>query len=288
MTTTATFSTSDSGYVMVAFGAPYPWVPLALPVTVTKFDEVGLTFDFGFSYNNGGILLSPDLPFTHVADPIAGIASRPWTLTITTNLTTRSAIVNIYMVLNPQPWTTANSPYTARAGNLADESILIEKLTTLSSSWVQNANGSTWDLIYEFDFDTLGSAYLGSYTNFPMPASIHPFRDIISQPDWNGLFQFHLDAGGAIAMAITSATFSGEVASFHTGFMDQPMGIRGRAVHCYITGQPYMSHEAVEDGYRDGIKVHPDNYDPADPLDTDYFTPPPGEGVVDDEIPDVE
>ena len=49
-----------------------------------------------------------------------------------------------------------------------------------------------------------------------------------------------------------------------------------------------MSQEATEDGYLDGIMVHPDNFDPADPLDTDPFTPPPGEGVVDDNLIDLE
>jgi hypothetical protein len=34
--------------------------------------------------------------------------------------------------------------------------------------------------------------------------------------------------------------------------------------------------------------VHPDNTDPADPLEENPWTPPPGEGVTDDEIIDVE
>jgi len=70
--------------------------------------------------------------------------------------------------------------------------------------------------------------------------------------------------------------------------MGFPFDKRGRVVHDYITGQPYFSIEAIKDGYRDGIMVHPDNYDPDDPLDTDYYTPPPGEGSVDDDITDLE
>lgn len=286
---TVTITEGQTGRVEVSGPTPYDWEEGALPQTQTKFYEVGITFDFGFS-TSGDLLLAPSLPFTRPADALRGSAAEPWTLRLETSLTNPVTVLNLYMVLNPQPWTTANSPYTCRAGNLADESVKIEQISNTSDAWELNANGSTYDLVWEFDFDTSAreAGWYGSYTLDYISPDIHPFRDLISDSSWNGTLQFHIFAGGAVSCAINAASLTGEVQEFHTGFMNEDINKRSRAVHCYITGQPYMSHEAIEDGWRDGIMVHPDNSDPADPLDTDYFTPPPGEGVVDDEIPDVE
>ena len=61
---------------------------------------------------------------------------------------------------------------------------------------------------------------------------------------------------------------------------------RTRAVHDYTMGYPALSDEFVQDGYLEGIMVHRDSWDPEDPDPT--YNPSPMEGVVDDEIVDLE
>jgi hypothetical protein len=283
---TITLAEGQTGYADIFGAGPWEWIEQALPVTLSRGNEPGITIDFGYRYNDAGFPMAPALPYTAPADAIAGIAAKPWTLTIETSLTATSSRPVFYMVLDPQPWTgNTNTPRTNRD---ADESLQIERLLLASDTWVLNANGSTYDLVWEFDFLITADNYLTSAGGVPGPATVRPFFDLINSPKWNGLLQFHFDAGAAINMAINSVSFTGEVLEFHYGTMSQPMDVHARAVHCYITGQPYMGHIAVRDDWRPNVMVHPDNYDPADPLDTDYFTPPPGEGVVDDEIPDVE
>jgi len=284
-------SPSQAGYVEVSGPEPWVWVESSLPVSLTRFREPGFSFDFSISHDGErGLALAPRLPFTAVTRDLAGTGetSSVWTLTFVTSLTSKSPAPNVYMVRSPSPWSgSTNTPFTNRM-NSGDESILIEDLTSASASWVLNPNGSTYDLVYEFDFLTTADNYLGSASFFPLSSSIRPFFDLINSSTWNGLVQFHLDAESAISMSVSSVVFSGNVHDWHTGVFGLPLRDRGRATHCYITGEPYFSTTAVQDGYRDNVLVHSDNYDPADSLDTDFFTPPPGEGVVDDEITDVE
>lgn len=82
------------------------------------------------------------------------------------------------------------------------------------------------------------------------------------------------------------ATLEVDQHSFHTGGMDFPHHRRGRVVHDYKMGYPYMSDESVADGYLEGVKVHPDSWDPKDPTPT--YVPPTGEGVADDDVTDLE
>jgi hypothetical protein len=284
---TISATVGQTGYILIIGPGPYPWIEQDLPITLTRSDEPGFTLDFGYRYNDNGFPLAPALPYTSPADPIAGIAAKVWTLTVETSLTSTSKIPKFYMVLDPKPW--GDSEPTTRTDRTNDLSMLVERLLQTSETWVLNANGTTYDLVWEFDFLTTGDNYLHSNDTFTaLSSSIRPFHDLVNSPNWNGTMKFHFDADAPITMTINAITFTGEVRDFHYGTMSQPMDVHARAVHCYITGQPYMSHTAVQDDYRDGIMVHPDNYDPADPLDTDYFTPPPGEGVVEDEIPDVE
>jgi hypothetical protein len=51
---------------------------------------------------------------------------------------------------------------------------------------------------------------------------------------------------------------------------------------------PYLSDEAVMDGFIDNVKVKPSSFDPDDPKDHNPFIPPPSEGVVDDDLVDIE
>jgi hypothetical protein len=256
---------------------------------LTQNIEIGISFDFGVSQESErGLALGPRLPFTAATDDLAntGETAGKWTLTLGTNLTATSTIPNVYMVRDPSDWTgMTNTPYTNRT-NSGDESILIENMTDASDTWVLNDNETTYDLVWEFDFLTTG--YSGAVSQTALAPTIRPMHNMVNSPTWSGLFQFHLYAASAISMEISSALFSGEIQPWHSGFMGEELRQRARAVHCYITGQPYMSHLAVEDGFRDHVMVHRDNRDPADPLDTDYFVPPPSEGVVNDEIDNIE
>jgi len=142
-------------------------------------------------------------------------------------------------------------------------------------------------LVWNLDF-------LTNYTESGSgPAVIKsPLCKVVNNSLWNGTIQFiwarATEPEAPATYVITAVTFTGYTHKWHTGMSGAQMDLRGRAVHDYITGQPYMSTSAVEDGYREGVMVHPDNYDPADPLDTDFFTPPPGEGVTDDDITNLE
>ncbi len=275
----------QSGVVVISGPGPYSWAESSLPITLNRVDEVGISFTFGVSNDSeGGLALAPLRPFTAATDDLAGTGETAavWTLTLVTNLTSVSAVPNLYMVRDPAVWTgTTNTPFLNRT-NSTDQSIVVEDLTTGSPTWV--LSGSTYNLVWNFDFLTTG--YVGSSTGDVIPG--RPMFDVVNSPTWSGLFQFHMDANSAISMTISSATFAGNALEWHTGATDFPLDRRARVVHDYITGQPYLSDEAVEDGFREGIMVHPDNYDPPDPLDTEIYTPPPGEGVIDDLVIDTE
>jgi hypothetical protein len=155
---------------------------------------------------------------------------------------------------------------------------LIEAVTSNSSTWVLSSGN--YNLVWNFSF-------LTNYTETVAGATIiSPQAIIINDSLWTGLIQFILVPSSTIE--IFGVSFAGQTQAWHTGAYGFDTRERGRVVHDYITGQTYLSTEAVPDGYRDGIMVHPDNYDPPDPLDTNSYTPPPNEGVVDDDIIDVE
>jgi hypothetical protein len=80
--------------------------------------------------------------------------------------------------------------------------------------------------------------------------------------------------------------------SFNTGMMvgESELKRRARVVHSYKSGFPYLSDEAIPDGYTEEIMMHADDYDPIDPVDQGRgdYVPSPSENVVDDEITDLE
>jgi hypothetical protein len=96
-------------------------------------------------------------------------------------------------------------------------------------------------------------------------------------------------AGGDLTIA---PEFAARQTPFHTGMMvgESEIKRRARVVHSYKSGFPYLSDEAAPDGYTDGIMMHPDDFDPIDPVDQGRgdYVPSPDESVVDDEITDLE
>ena len=260
------------------------WTDTALPINADDFTRVGFSFDFGVTNESErGLSLAPRIPFTTATDDLAGTGetATTWTLTLTTDQASIPSSVGSLHGVNtvaPDPWSgTTNIP--SSIFTTAGTGYAVEVIGASSSSWTQT--GSVFSLVYNFDFHT-------DYTDSSDGSVVErPQWTIVNDPLWNGLMQFvlTLTIGN---VSITAITFAGNTHNWHAGGMGMPMKRRGRVVHDFITGQPYMSDTAVRDGFRDNVMVHPDNFDPSDPLEESPFTPPPGEGVVDDEVDDLE
>jgi hypothetical protein len=246
----------------------------------------GFSFDFDISNNTGGLVLAPRLPFTTATTDPAGTGETAgtWTFTIITSggITDPSSVqtISLYGVVTPTPTTWSDSFLPSTQLTTLGSTYLIETITGSSSSWV--FNGATYDLVFNFDFltnytETVGGATLTS-----------PMAVTANSSNWTGVVQFIITGTESALVQFLSASYVGNIHSWHTGLANQPHDRRARVVHDYITGLSYLSDEAVPDGFRHGIMVHPDQWDPVDPLEDNPFTPPPGEGVVDDEIIDVE
>lgn len=118
------------------------------------------------------------------------------------------------------------------------------------------------------------------------------FSDVFEHSDSNGMINLSVHIYTDFSAAEITPTLRIEEASFHTGMMvgEGDLKRRTRVVHSYKSGFPYLADEAVPDGFTDGIMMHPDDYDPEDPVDQGRgdYVPSPGEGVVDDEVTDLE
>lgn len=264
-------------------GSGVDWADASFPVSVTPTRDLGFSFNFGITNDSErGLALAPRIPFTTATDDLAGTGetATTWTLTLATTRTSLplgTAILYGITSTAPSVWSgSANTPTLNIAAT--NTAYIIETFGLVDSAWVQN--GSVFDMVFNFDFHT-------NYTQAVGGAAIErPQWSIFNNSLWGGLVQFIMTRDST-AISITGITFAGNAHDWHTGGMGMPKR-RGRVVHDYITGQPYMSNIAVQDGYRDNVMVHPDNFDPSDPLEDSPFTPPPGEGITDDEIVDLE
>ena len=99
-------------------------------------------------------------------------------------------------------------------------------------------------------------------------------------------------ATGLATVQVINPTLVMTETPFHTGMMvgESELKRKARAVHSYKSGFPYLSDEAVPDGFTDGIMMHPDDYDPIDPVAQGRgdYVPSASESVVDDEVTDLE
>ena len=261
----------------------------SFPVSVTRDIDIGISFDFGVTNEpERGLALAPRIPFTAGTNDLAGTGetATTWTLTLSTSETAFPGgifFMTLHGVIAATPAVWCGSTNTPSA-NVVTSGVtyLIAFITSVDSEWVQN--GPTFDLVFNFDFLTNYNESVGN----PGPLVERPQWSAVNDPLWNGLMQFVLTGSNAGSVELTAATFAGNTHDWHTGMIGAPMRARGRVVHDFITGQPYMSDIAVRDGFRDNVMVHPDNFDPSDPLEESPFTPPPGEGVVDDEVDNLE
>ena len=258
----------------------FPFSPLGL----LPRGPVGFAFDFSVRNDSErGLVLGPRIPFTSATDDPAGTGETAtiWTLTIAT---TRTVIptrpYTLYGVSSPAPedFATGNTPTDIQnAGN----SFTIATITSTSGHWV--LNGSTYDLVFELDFL---ADYVEPASGVTLPSPLHT---TVNNPLWNGVVQFILaNSTSGTTTTITGATYAGNVHKWHTGATGFQMDRRARVVRDYKTSQHYLSDEAVEDGYLDGIMLNRDNFDPADPIEDNPYIPPPDEGVAVDDVISVE
>ena len=274
-----TLTPSQKGYAPLSSGV---WQESNFPFEINTTTEVGFSFDFGVDNEaSRGLALAPRRPFTnYTTDPLGiGETSKLWTLTLSTTATSIPAtIFFLYGTLGypVEAWSgSTNTPNLNRT--TLNESFFVVGVSPDSTNWV--LNGSTYDVVFNLNFAS-------DFTESTTGATVsQPFNQLVNHPEWTGLLQFIVDPTLGASFTFSAATFAGYTVRAHTGMVGAP-NRRARVVHDYITGLPYMSDEAVSDGFREGIMVHPDSFDPADPLDTDYFVPRPSEGLVEDEIPD--
>lgn len=255
------------------------WTEHSFPVTWSGSFVITnwwvLSFQFPWSVDAENHPLAPERPFTRAADSIAGMAAFPFTLTLNTTATTLAG-------LSSARWTRYGLYQPAGAIFSASNPVSTVDTNLYRLTLVDNAlltdylvfNGSTYDLVFEFQFQTAYSLGSGRSVNGAYSA-------LTNHPAWNGRLQFW-SWHTATSLDIAGVTLAGQTQRFHTGAWDPPGRTRTRAVHDFKTGEPYWSHTAVEDGYLENTRLHAANWDPKDPGVT--FVPNPNERRVDDEI----
>ena len=268
-------------------------------LNLTLLSTAGISVDFSTTNESErGLTLGMSRPFTNVTSDLAGTgeSSNSWTLTIFTDLLSTSTIsaidpITLHVVNSPNPsvWSASNLPSTNLDTNQATTLLhIIDR----DSSFLKRQGATTFNIVVPLDFLADGTYTVGSGTDANDTSggvSRAPLGKIVNNGSWGGLIQFILVHPIALTTIVISfSSFTGKVSVPHTGNIGDPLDRRARSVHDYITGQTYLSDEAVADGYRHGIMVHPDNFDPVDPIEDDPFTPPPNEGVTDDEVIDLE
>jgi hypothetical protein len=123
-------------------------------------------------------------------------------------------------------------------------------------------------------------------------ANFGRFQGYVRNSQWDGTFALSVYltvTGGDVQM--WSSRGSGTVPGlnvtthgFHSGQQGLPLRRRARVRHDPKSGFPGLSDEFIKDGYREGMMVLPESWDPEDRTGQDFY-PPPSEGVVDDEVP---
>ncbi len=241
--------------------------------------NIGYTFDFGISTESErGLNLAPLIPYTDVNSDLAGTSEtdRPWGFVIAMATTRRT--FTLYVENNPAPelFSTSNPPVASGTPS----PLLYQTYTNTDLVWT--VFGSNYNLEIPIDFSTTNTTVAGTSVS-------NGINKLVRDPLWNGRIQFFLVLGESVTIStVASGTFLGRVVPFHTGQMGLDIHRRARVVHDYINGYPYLSDEAVEDPWREGVMVHAASADPVEPRRHHSYIPPISEGVVDDDIPDVE
>lgn len=246
-----------------------------------NFTNPGFTFNFGVNLDSERSLnLAPTIPYTDVNDDLAGTSEtdRPWTLSIVAASNTFVAFT-LYVMTEPAPVLFASTSHVAHTTN-TPAPYLVETFTSASSVWSLFLSGALMTI--PIDFSTTLTPVGGTSTT-------NSINRIIRDPLWNGRLQFFITTSdNTVNTTIGAASFVGQVVPFHTGQMGLDVKRRARVVHDYINGFPYLSDEAVEDPFREGVQVHFSSADPVELRRHFTYVPPASEGIVDDDIGEVE
>lgn len=284
-----TASFSQSGTYTTGSGT---WADAASGVASFGVSNYGISYTFGTANQTDGdldtalgvtgtLVLAPQIPYTDVNSDLAGTgeSDRYWTLTLNTD----SAVplgFSLYVMNKADPVAYNSTTHIAHT-TASPAPILIE--TFLSSSSVWSLSGSLYTATIPIDF-------AATVTPVGGVAATHGINKLVRNPNWNGLIQFFLvlNEAGSFSTLATTTSFTGQVVPFHTGQMNLDVRRRARVVHDYILGNPYLSDEAIEDPWREGVMVNSASSDPLEHRRHHSYVPPSKEGVVDDDVPNVE
>jgi hypothetical protein len=174
-------------------------------------------------------------------------------------------------------------PSTSMTFDIGPQTGLRSSTTAIAGS----AFGLTFDPSVNIGAATINSDDTGDYN-----ANWGRLQSYIQNSQWSGKvaitlltivplgervnFNSNEAASGAPVITVTEN-------SFHSGQIGVPMRKRTRVRHDPKSGFPGLTDEFIKDGYREGMMVLPESWDPEDRTNMDFF-PPPSEGVVDDEV----
>ncbi len=124
----------------------------------------------------------------------------------------------------------------------------------------------------------LGTATLAAETAISIDLDMRGIAGLYRVPDWSGIFDLSLEWTGALDLVLLAAgtlTTTGDVPieSGTEGFETA----RSRVERCPICGTFMPREQMVKDGFRHGLKVCPECYDPPDPLERRRYPAERGE-----------
>jgi hypothetical protein len=264
---------TGGGLILGTLGAPSGASNIGL-----QFQMHTLDADQGYSLN------PPIIQEPRPLDIVTGAAEEttPFSLRLSTvpglNLAAGTFVVHFVPEVNPAPFSTASPPFSrGELGNVAVGALVYGGLDPTRQ-------------IIDLDFLTVTNAW----------NIMEPF---IRHPNWRGRVAFSIlwfagtgrtsvySSEGAPTLAETPELQVREC-PFHTGMMvgHEELQLKSRAVHSYKSGFPYLSNQAIPDGFTEGIMMHPDDYDPIDPVAQGHgdYVPSPKETEVDDDVTDLE
>lgn len=254
LTTAASAQDGDLG----ALGSAIVWDDTATTLRVglnsgiTK-EWIGLCFSFTVPTVNDPAIISAA---TITLAPNASVATG-----------TATARVNVYVV--PDPLAAAYSD-TLRPGDRGE----VRSNTTSTLTWTNGVNPA----LQVLTIDGLALSALNSVVGneaYTGRLCISVNIDITSTGSTDSI-TFESAEGSATFPTLTTTE-----SNFLTGWFGMPMVAHGRGTTDDRFGMPIFSPDRVRDGFAPGLRVRPDDVDPAE--DIPHYIPRPSEGSLDDE-----
>ena len=154
------------------------------------------------------------------------------------------------------------------------------------SSSIQIASGTyTFALCPEVTGVT-GTTYQDPYYSRLSAQNERAYSPVWGLADWTGHVHVGVECNNAalVSPRITSASLSVDWRPFFSGLAGGPTGGGIRAVRDGRFGMPAWNRDLIRDGDNPGLWVRSEDFDPEDEEQT--YRPRPGEGTVDDGIPE--